>query len=343
VAAATRESVAGTNDVFLVGRQDLPISGRRRHLITAGLLAAEAAEAEATFQIRRLQADVRRAFVALLAAQERESILDGAAGSLRALIAVLQAREEAGEGSRYDRLRGQRALADLESERAAAAIARARARADVAAFLGPGVTPDGLVAAGSWRQDPPRSLERLIAETLAARGDYQATEQAAARFDAERQAANALRIPTPSVTWGMKRSTAGATTHYGSQLTFEVAVPLFNRGQAAAALASAQALRADAERAFLRGLVEAEVRAAHAAVILERARAVEYEQALVNTAEPLSAIARVAYEEGELGILELLDANRQLTAARLHVLELAAAGRLAAIELDRVTGVEIKP
>jgi cobalt-zinc-cadmium efflux system outer membrane protein len=199
------------------------------------------------------------------------------------------------------------------------------------------------VAAGSWRQDPPEPIEGLIAETLAARGDYQATERAAARFDAERQAARALRIPTPSVTWGMKRSTAGATTHYGSQLTFEVAVPLFNRGQAAAALASAQALRADAERAFLRGLVEAEVRAAHAAVILERDRAVEYEQALVNTAEPLSAIARVAYEEGELGILELLDANRQLTAARLHVLDLAAAGRLAAIELDRVTGVEIKP
>jgi cobalt-zinc-cadmium efflux system outer membrane protein len=295
------------------------------------------------FQIRQLQADVRRAFVALVAAQERESILNGAAEDLRALIAVLQAREEVGEGSRYDRLRGQRTLADLESERAAAAIARARARADLAAFLGPGVVPDGLVAAGSWRQDPPGPVDGLITQTLASRGDYQATERSAARFDAERQAASALRIPTPSVTWGMKRSMAGATTHYGSQLTFEVAVPLFNRGQAAVALASARAARADAEHAFLRGLVEAEVRSAHGAVILERARAVEYEQALVNTAEPLAAIARVAYEEGELGILEWLDAHRQLTDARLHVLDLAAAGRLAAIELDRVTGVEITP
>ncbi len=343
VAAFTRESVASTDDIFLVGRQELPISGRRRHLLAAGRLAVEASEAEAAFQIRQLEADVRRAFAALLAAQDREAILIRATEELRALIAILRAREEAGEGSRYDRLRGQRALADLDSEQAAAAIARARARADLAAFLGPGVAPEGVVAAGSLRQNPPAPVETLITQTLAFRGDYQASERTIAQFNAERQAASALRIPTPSVTFGMKRSTTGAGTHVGSQLTFEMALPLFNRGQAAVALASAQAARADAERAFLRVLVEAEVRAAHAAVALERARAVRYEQALVETAEPLTAIARVAYEEGELGILELLDANRQLTDARLRVLDLAAAGRLAAIELDRVTGVEIKP
>lgn len=341
--ALSRESVASTDDIFLVGRQELPISGRRRHLLTAGRLAVQAADAEATFQIRQLQAEVRRAFAALIAAQDRESILARAAEDLRALIAILRAREEAGEGSRYDRLRGQRALADLESEQAAAAIARARARAALAAFLGPGVAAGGLVATGSWQHGPPPPIEPLIAQTLASRGDYQAAERLAARFNAERQAATALRIPTPSVTAGMKRSTTGVGTRVGSQLTFEVAVPLFNRGQAALALATAQAARAEAERTFLRALVETEVRAAHEAVALEGTRAVQYEQALKDTAEPLTAIARVAYAEGELGILELLDAVRQLTDARLRVLDLATAGRLSAIELDRVTGVEITP
>jgi outer membrane protein, heavy metal efflux system len=76
---------------------------------------------------------------------------------------------------------------------------------------------------------------------------------------------------------------------------------------------------------------------------MEQARAARYRASVADATEPLAAIARVAYEEGELGILELLDANRQLVEARLRVLELAAAARLAAIELDRVTGVEVTP
>lgn len=343
VAAFTRENVAGTDDVYLVGRQELPISGRRRHLLAAGRFAVEASDAEAALEIRELQAGVRRAFAALLVAQEREAVLNRAVEDLRALVAILRAREEAGEGSRYDRLRGQRALADVDSEQAAAAIARVRGQADLAAYLGPGVTPESIVAAGSLRQTPAAPVETLVTLALASRGDYQASERAIARFGAERQAARALRIPTPSITFGTKQSTTGAGSDVGSQLALDVTVPLFNRGQAAVALASAQAARAEAERAFLRLLVEAEVRRAHAAAALEHARAARYEQALVETAEPLTEIARVAYEEGELGILELLDASRQLIDARLRVLDFAATGRLAAIELDRVTGVEIKP
>jgi outer membrane protein TolC len=44
-----------------------------------------------------------------------------------------------------------------------------------------------------------------------------------------------------------------------------------------------------------------------------------------------------------LGILELLDAERQALDARLRLLELAAAARRAAIDLDRVVGVEFRP
>jgi outer membrane protein TolC len=44
-----------------------------------------------------------------------------------------------------------------------------------------------------------------------------------------------------------------------------------------------------------------------------------------------------------LGILELLDAERQALDARLRVLELAGAARRAAIELDRVMGQEFRP
>jgi cobalt-zinc-cadmium efflux system outer membrane protein len=343
VVAYSRESVANVDETFVLGRQEFPVSGRLRHLHAAGRLAVESAQARTTFQIRHLQADLRRAFVSLLVVQEREATLRRSVGELRQLVELLRAREQAGEGSRYDRLRGQRALADLEVEQDAAAILRARAQADLASFLGPGMTPDSLIAIGALQQIPPLPVEDLVQQALMSRGDYQSIDRIAAQYEAERQAAAALRVPSPSIGYGVKRSRTDAGATRGSQLTLEVDVPLFNRGQSAVALAMAQAARASAERAFLRLQVETDVRAAHAVAGLEQARAIRYEQSLVETAEPLDTIARAAYQEGELGILELLDAHGQLREARLRVIDLNAAGRLAAIELDRATGLEIRP
>lgn len=262
---------------------------------------------------------------------------------LRQLVEILRAREQAGEGARYDRLRGQRALVDLESDLAASRIARARTRVELAGFLGPAVDPASLVAGGSLHPDPPAPLPVLIDRALAVRADYRATQLTVTQYDAERRAAMALRVPTPTLGYGLKRSATGTTADNGSVFSVDIAVPLFNRGQSAVALATARSAQADAERTFLRLRIETEVRAAHLTLTMEQARAARYSESIVDTAEPLAAIARLAYEEGELSILELLDTNRQMAEAGLRVLELAAAARLAAIELDRVTGFEVTP
>jgi cobalt-zinc-cadmium efflux system outer membrane protein len=89
--------------------------------------------------------------------------------------------------------------------------------------------------------------------------------------------------------------------------------------------------------------IEAEVRAAFNVLRVHQERAARYQEAATGIAEPLAKIGRVGYEEGELSILELLDAERQALDARLQVLDLAAAARRAAIELDRVVGQEIRP
>jgi cobalt-zinc-cadmium efflux system outer membrane protein len=343
VMAFSRESVGGTSDVFLVGRQELPVSSRRRHLRAAGGLAVDAADAEPAFDIGQLQAALRQAFTTLLAAQERETVLDEAVRDLDRLVELLRVREQAGEGSRYDRLRGERALVDLRDERAAASIARAGARVELARFLGPNVAPDGLTAAGTLDLPPPPPVDELIEQALQVRADYRATALMASQYERERQAARALRVPTPLLGYGLKRSGGANVFNNGYQLAIEVPVPLFNRGQSAVALVEAEAARTDLERASLGLLVASEVRGAHVRLTLQRQRESRYRQSVADAAEPLTGIARVAYEEGELGILELLDAQRQLVDARLQLLTLAEAGRLAAIELDRVTGVEVKP
>jgi outer membrane protein TolC len=343
-ATVSRESLPNAHDIFLLARQELPISGRRGRLETAGRLAVDVAQAEARFERVQLQAELREAYTAVLLAQLREAALSDAIDALDKLISVLRVRAETGEGSTYDRMRGQRALVELEAERALAAGERSRAQGRLAGFLGPGTTAETLVAADTLSAAPaPAPLSALVEQALANRGDYRSAELSIGRFEAERAAADRLQIPTPSVTGGLKQSDSAGTTSAGYQVSLDLSVPLFNRGQAAAAVATAQKVRAEAEAESRRLRIEAEVRAAYNAVTIYQQRAARYQESAAAIAEPLAKIGRVGYEEGELSILELLDAERQALEARLQVLEFAATARRAAIELDRVAGRELRP
>ena len=343
-ATYSRESAAGAHDTFLLARQELPLSGRRGRLQLAGRLAVDAARAEAQLERAQLQANVRDAYSALMLAQEREAALRRSIEALQTLISMLRAREEGGEGSTYDRMRGERALIDLQSESAAADADRARAQGRLAGYLGPGVAPEALIAGDSLTTAAAETpLPALIEQALALRGDYRAAAISAARFDAERAAASRLLLPTPSVGGGLKRSDLGGANSSGYQFSFDLSLPLFNRGQAAGALAAAQKSRAEAQAESWRLQIESEVRAAYNVVRIHQERAARYREGAAVIAEPLAKIGRVGYEEGELTILELLDADRQALDARLRVLEFTAAAHRAAIELDRVIGREIRP
>lgn len=339
----SREHVAGARDTFLLARQELPVSGRRTQLRDAGRLAVESVEAERRATFAQMQADVREAYLELLLAQEREAVLRRAIDELQQWLKILRAREEAGEGSRYDRMRGQRALIDLEADAAKAEAERAEAQGHLAAYLG---SPISLAVAATESVALPQAappIETLVAQALSTRGEHRASQLSSERFDAEQRAAMELRIPTPTLTAGLKRSAFAATTHSGYQVSIDLGIPLFSRGQASAGLAAAQRAVADAAAAFWRTRIEADVRSAHAALAIHQERAARYRDATAAVAEPLVATGRVGYEEGELGILELLDAHRQAVDARLRVLELTADARRAAIELDRAIGTEWRP
>ena len=340
----SRESVLDTDDTFLLARQELPLSGRRRQLRTAGRIAVEAAQADVRFQTIELQADLRQAYTLLLVAQAREAVLGNGIDALQRLITLLRVREEGGEGSSYDRMRGARALLDLEADLSLAAAARARAQGQLAAYLGAPVTPETVVASDDLDTViTPPPVATLVQEALSNRGDYRSTELSIVQFEAERLAATRLRVPTPTLTGGLKRSDARGLSTSGYQFSVDVAVPLFSRGQAAASLASAEKARAQAEMESWRMRIEAEVRALHSALAILQERAARYRRSAAEIAEPLAEIGRVAYEEGELGILEVLDSDRQALDARLRILDLAAAARRGAIDLDRATGREFRP
>ena len=89
--------------------------------------------------------------------------------------------------------------------------------------------------------------------------------------------------------------------------------------------------------------MEAETKAAYAAIQFRRRMAEQHTSQLGARTQQLADIAQLAYQEGEMGILELLDAYRVGLLARLRSVELLEAVRKAEIELDRAVGQEVMP
>ena len=340
----TREDAGLNVDDFLLVTQELPVRRRLGLLGEAGEQAVHAAQARADADLLAFDTRLRLAFTDLLLAQERTQTLEATLSDLNRLVDVLRAREEQGEGSRFDRLRAEREVADIDTDLGTVAIDRLTAQARLASFFALGTDPAGLTAVGHAADGGTvPGLEVLIAQAVAHRSDYRALTLGEAQWATEKRAAERLRLPGLAVTAGLKRAGAPTMRESGYVVTATVAVPLFNRGQAQVARAEAARGRTDAERQALRARIESEVRMAHATASRYRELADRYRSGSVDRAAELVAIATAAYEEGEYGILELLDAHRVTLGAELRWLDLAAAGRRAAIELDRAIGQETTP
>ena len=340
----TKEDAGLSVDEFLLVTQELPLRGRRGLFEEAAGQAVSAAEARADADLLAFETRLRLAFTDLLLAQERTEALETGVSELSRLVDVLRAREQQGEGSRFDRLRAEREVAEIGTDLDTVAIDRGTAQARLASFFAPGTDPAGLTAVGRLADNRTvPGLDSLLTEARARRADYRALTFGKARWDTERRAAERLRFPGASVTAGLKRTGPPAARDSGYAVTATLAVPLFNRGQAQVARAEAARGRTEAERQALSIRIESEVRMAHAAALRYRELADRYRAGSVERAAELAAIATAAYEEGEYGILELLDAHRVTLGAELRLLELSTAGRRATIELDRAIGGETTP
>ena len=340
----TREDAGLSIDDFLVVTQELPVRRRLGLLGKAAEQAVKAAEAHTDADLLAIETRVRLAFADLLVAQERTHTLETTLSELNRLVDVLRAREEQGEGSRFDRLRAERELADIDTDLGTVAIDRLTAQAQLAAFFAPGTDPAGLTAAGRVADSGTvGSLDELIAQAIVHRSDYRALALGEAQWATEKRAAERLRLPGVAVTAGLKRAGAPTVRDSGYVMTTTLAVPLFNRGQAQVARAEAARGRIAAERQALHTRIESEVRVAHTTASRYRELADRYQSGSVDRAAELAAIATAAYEEGEYGILALLDAHRVTLGAGLRLLELSAAARRASIELDRAIGGERTP
>ena len=123
-------------------------------------------------------------------------------------------------------------------------------------------------------------------------------------------------------------------------IAVQLALPLFDRARPERALAAARDAQARARLDALRLVLHGQIAALRSTVV-ERRRATErYRAEAIASADQIERIARVSYDAGERGILELLDAYRIGSSARIRQAVLDAAVRQAEIELEFISGWE---
>jgi outer membrane protein, heavy metal efflux system len=190
---------------------------------------------------------------------------------------------------------------------------------------------------------PRLAAEQLLAAALRNRADYQSASLEAEAVTAEARLASLERIPTPSLSGGFKTEesagVSGKLNGFAAGVSFPI--PLFDRRKGAIQAASADARRASAETETVRRKIVREVLEAHDAL-----SAVEQQRTLLapQLGAPAAAAirsAQVAYAEGEITLLEWLDAVRAYHEAESAYANLIAEFLIRRATLERVVSAPL--
>lgn len=310
-------------------------AGKRSKRRLAALLARDTASLD--YEVKRLAvlADVAKAFVAMLAAQEKLALAREAervgAESVRAVAATVRA-------GAVSPLEEGRARVALEQS----AVARARAERDLeasrsrlAARLGaPRVTFQAVTGELRAVAAPP-AVDGLIAAAIASPALARWTrelEQRRATLVLEQ----ARRIPDVTATAGGRHFADDDSV--AAVFSLSVPLPAFNRNQGGIGAAQAALSKTGAEQRAAEVAIREEVGVAHQELSAAYEQAVKLRDQILPEAETVFTRASDAYTRGLLRYLEVLDTRRTLFELRGQYVDALAEYHRTRAELERLAG-----
>jgi cobalt-zinc-cadmium efflux system outer membrane protein len=286
-------------------------------------VAARAAKADLTLR-------VTQAYIALAANERRLKAADTRRELAGQAEQAARLRVRSGKASPIEEQRAmvQRINAAVEAERADRATKVATANlARLLDFAQP------LVITAPWFDDTDRETgaEHQMASPALAAADA-GVAAAGARVGVARKA----RIPDLTISAGARRF--NETNDTAAVLAISVPLPLFNRGDADIARASAELDQAEAERRAIAIDLEQALAMAQADVADARANAVAASGPVLAAASEAARIARIGYVEGKFSQLDLIEAERSLSQTQEAAIDALAALHDARARLARLLG-----
>jgi cobalt-zinc-cadmium efflux system outer membrane protein len=315
----------GSQSTFLLS-QPLLWPGQLDRRVEAARAALDAARARVAVFRAFLEIELRRAFVELLAAQQRTAVLGEIEAAMERIVQIVRGRAEAGAGRRWDVVRVEGELASVRAARDAGAADVHRASGRIGELIGiPSWFPraEGTLAEIALGEMPDAVREGHPVLEAARR----AVAAARARVEAER----AFAVPPIELGIG------GIATTWpeGGYLIGRVAMPLpvFDANQGPIERAEREADAAELVEAATRNELEAALLRARRVVDQRREALESFERGVVERMPLLLEMAEAAYRAGEVGAFELLDAVRASRDIRIEQIEREKDLRLAEVDL----------
>lgn len=308
---ASRTGSSNSQDIVTL-EQPLDISGWRTARRDAASLRHRAAEARVEEVAARVDHDVARTYTAALAADRRATLAATAASAFERAVRVSAARLADGDVSGYQHRRLSLEAARYSALRLAAVVSHDSAAVMLRALLGAADSVGIQWALVDTMLPAPITVaaDSLLVVALG-RPDIRAVMLEVDAAIADARVARAERIPVPVLLGGYKRENVGG----GAPLTGFVAglsftLPAWDRRTGAIAAATAESARRDADVASLRRQAALEVTTALAAHQSLAAQLELLRPQLGDNATAALRAAESAFGEGEIALLEWLDAVR---------------------------------
>jgi cobalt-zinc-cadmium efflux system outer membrane protein len=300
-----------------VGVSQLFERGRKREIRTeAAQYTANAARREQVDVERQQRVALESAYYDLVLAQEKRVIAIETSGLFDKTIDAARRRVQAGDLSRADLARLNVDALRARNELQNVGLEEAKARVALAYLMGVERDATRIRAAEAWPALAPTPGTIDLDRVIDRRPDVQAAQARLRAADKNRELAQSLR--TRDVTAGVQYDRQ-PTDVVRNSLSFNVSVPLFTRyyfqGEIGRAEAEYDTAQTQLER--VRAVALTEISSAAAALAAAADRVQRFREALLAAAEQSADGAEFAYTRGAIGVMDLLDARRQLHAVRI--------------------------
>jgi cobalt-zinc-cadmium efflux system outer membrane protein len=324
------------SETYLTLSQQFPLPGERGARSEAANLVLGAAEAHLRADSARLGFTVKEAFVDAATAADHLAVTERVTevfrqGALNALV-----REAEGDISLYDLRRLLVERSRYENLLADARLAVSAARRTLALLLLPEAEAAEVAPRDPLGVSPPQpTLDVVQANVFSRRPEVTAARAEVEAARAGVRLARAERIPDVTALGGLKRQSDGFR---GLLLGLSIPLPLFNRNAGTVEATEAQVGSAEERLALTSRQVENDLRRAIESYESLRGRSELLGDDLLDEDPDLLQIAQVAYDAGEMDLVQLLDAAEALRGARTAQARLKADLWTAYYDLERAAG-----
>ena len=353
IAGRARQYRSYANPAISLVREDLSQSGENYWETTAGLMQriewpgrttarGQAARhtisgAGARFRAASLQLvfTVREVYVGAWLAEEAERTIGQAAEMIYAVTRAAEQRFEAGDISGYETRRLRLGRIQAEKDEGNAQLRTRAARRLLSSLVFPEAALHELGPAEAIVGVPPAIVPETALDALSRRPDLEAASRELDAARAEHTVAMLGWVPDPTLSLAYKEHADGFR---GASVGVDLPLPIFNQAGGARDEAAARESAATSSLGLVRRQAELDLVSASDRYSVARERLQATGDGIMAEAEALLAAARVAYDEGEMTLVEFLDAADAFRDARLSALILRAEAWIAYYNLLRAMG-----